>query len=67
MTAGPGTSPRSGASSEESARVRELERRIHELESQGESAFGRFGALDWLVCALFALALPAAIVAWFAR
>lgn len=39
-------------------RVRELERRIQELEAQDEAAFGHFTAWDWTVCTVFGLALP---------
>jgi hypothetical protein len=49
-----------------SARVLELERRIAELEALDESAFGAFTRLDWLACAVGALAVPAALLLWFA-
>ena len=49
------------------ARVAELHRRIEELEALGHAELGRFNALDWLVCLLGGLALPAAILLWFAR
>ncbi len=39
-------------------RVRELERRIEELEAHDEAAFGHFTAWGWTVCIAFALALP---------
>ena len=39
-------------------RVRELERRIQELEAHDEAAFGHFTAWDWIVCTVFGLALP---------
>ena len=39
-------------------RVRELERRIEELEAHDEAAFGHFTAWDWTLCAGFALVLP---------
>ena len=39
-------------------RVRELERRIEELEAHDETAFGHFTAWDWTVCIVFGLALP---------
>jgi hypothetical protein len=48
------------------ARALELLRRIDELEDQDDSAFGAFGARDWIVCVLGALLLPAAILLWFA-
>jgi hypothetical protein len=38
--------------------VRELERRIQELEDHDEAAFGHFTAWDWTLCAVFAIALP---------
>jgi hypothetical protein len=39
-------------------RGRELERRIEELETRDEAAFGHFTAWDWTVCTVFALAVP---------
>ena len=48
-------------------RVAELERRIAELSSQDEAAFGRFSGADWLLCAALGLAVPAAALWWFAR
>jgi hypothetical protein len=62
----PREAPPSYESSEARARAEELMRRIEELESLDDSAFGAFGAGDWLVCMLAALALPAAILLWFA-
>ena len=43
-------------------RVRELERRIEELEAHDEAAFGHFSAWDWIVCTTFALVLPILLV-----
>ena len=56
--------PRTGP--EQAERVAELERRIDELEALPESAFGEFTGWDWLVCSLFAVALPALALWWFA-
>ena len=47
-------------------RVRELERRIEELEAQDDAAFGQFTAWDWTVCTLFGLALPLLMIWWWA-
>jgi hypothetical protein len=49
------------------ARVADLERRIDELDSQDESAFGEFTLVDWVVCVVGALLLPGLAVIWFAR
>ena len=46
--------------------VAELERRIRELDRLPDSAFGRFTAWDWLLCLLFAVAVPHLILWWFA-
>jgi hypothetical protein len=51
---------------EDAARVAELERRIDELEGLDESAFGAFTAWDWLLCTVFAVALPGLALWWFA-
>jgi len=48
------------------SRVRELERRIEELEAQDEAAFGHFTAWDWTVCTVFGLALPLLAIWWWA-
>lgn len=48
-------------------RAEDLERRIAELESLDESAFGHFGVWDWLACVLAGLGLPIAALWWFAR
>ena len=42
----------------ESPRVRELVRRIEELEATDEAAFGHFSAMDWIVCTVFGFVLP---------
>ena len=47
-------------------RVRELERRIEELEAQDDAAFGQFTAWDWTVCTLFGLGLPLLMIWWWA-
>ncbi|MBW2295436.1 MAG: hypothetical protein JRG89_15115 [Deltaproteobacteria bacterium] len=47
-------------------RVRELERRIQELETLDEAAFGHFTAWDWTVCIVFGLALPLLGIWWWA-
>jgi len=47
-------------------RVRELERRIQELETVDEAAFGRFTAWDWTICIVFGLALPLLGIWWWA-
>ena len=44
------------------SRVRELERRIEELEAHDEAAFGRFTVWDWTVCIAFGLALPLLVI-----
>ena len=49
-----------------SPRVRELARRIDELEAHDEAAFGRFTAWDWTVCTVFGLALPLLAIWWWA-
>jgi len=52
---------------EANERVRELLRRIEEIETLGESAFGRFTRWDWIACVLLTLALPTAALLWFGR
>ena len=47
-------------------RVRELERRIEELESRDEAAFGHFTAWDWTLCTVFCVVLPLLAVWWWA-
>ena len=56
-----------GEALEARARVSELHRRIEELEALEHAELGRFTALDWLACVVGALALPAALLLWFAR
>ncbi len=46
--------------------VEELERRIGELEVQGDDAMGRFTGWDWLLCVLGAVVVPALAMWWFA-
>jgi hypothetical protein len=48
------------------ARQHELERRIAELETRDEAAFGRFTAVDWTLCIVFAVALPLLFIWWWA-
>jgi len=50
----------------DSARVHELERRIEELESADEAAFGHFTTWDWALCIVFSVAMPLLLVWWFA-
>jgi len=38
--------------------VLELERRINELETQNEAAFGHFTVWDWTGCVVWAVVLP---------
>ena len=47
--------------------VRELERRLLLLENAAESTFGRFTALDWVVCVIAFVVLPSLLVWWGAR
>lgn len=42
-------------------RVRELERRIEELETGDEVGFGHFTRWDWAVCVIGGVALPVLI------
>jgi hypothetical protein len=46
--------------------IEELERRIDELETLDEDAFGQFTTLDWVICVIGALALPYLALLWFA-
>jgi hypothetical protein len=46
-------------------RIEELRARIEQLESQGDEAFGRFGAWDWAACLLLGLVAPIAALLWF--
>jgi hypothetical protein len=45
---------------------RELQRRLELLEETDDAAFGRFTALDWVVCSLLFFVLPLLIVWWAA-
>lgn len=47
--------------------VADLERRIEELESLDDAAFGEFTRVDWVLCILGALVVPYAIYLWFGR
>ncbi len=47
-------------------RVREVERRIEELEAHDDAAFGRFTAWDWTVCTLFCVVFPLLMIWWWA-
>lgn len=47
-------------------RVRELRRRIEELEAADEATFGRFTVWDWVACVVGAVVLPLAAAWWFA-
>ena len=44
------------------SRVRELERRIEELEAQDEAALGHFTFWDWTACIVGTIAVPILIV-----
>ena len=60
---------RSPASSEASSRaflVEDLERRIEQLETLGDSELGNFTAWDWWICVLGSVVLPAIALWWFA-
>ncbi len=45
-------------------RVEDLRRRIEELEALDESVFGRFTALDWLLCVVGAVVAPLLALWW---
>ena len=47
-------------------REHELERRIEELETSDEAAFGHFTAWDWTLCIVFAVVMPLLLVWRFA-
>ncbi|HEU4401845.1 MAG TPA: hypothetical protein VFT43_07045 [Candidatus Polarisedimenticolia bacterium] len=44
--------------------VRELERRLHLLDGADETIFGRFTALDWVVCVAAFVVLPVLLFWW---
>jgi hypothetical protein len=44
----------------------ELERRIVELEGHEQRAFGTFTGVDWLLCFVFFVVLPAVAILWAA-
>lgn len=46
-------------------RVRELERRIEELEAQDEADFGHFTPWDWALCTVFCFVLPLLGFWWY--
>jgi hypothetical protein len=64
------TSPTGGASGQQQTSrdllVRELERRIDELEAADDDTVGRFSGWDWLLCVLGGLVGPALAMWWFA-
>ena len=49
------------------AQVAELHRRIRLLEAEDDADFGAFTAVDWLVCVLGALVIPALVLLWVGR
>lgn len=53
------------ATESDDPRVRELERRIEELEAQDEAAFGQFTRWDWTLCTVFCFVLPMLGFLWF--
>jgi len=44
----------------------ELERRIEEFERRDDREFGTFTGVDWFVCVLFFVVLPAVAILWAA-
>lgn len=44
----------------------ELERRIEEFEGLDDRAFGRFTGVDWVVCVVTSVVLPALAIWWAA-
>jgi hypothetical protein len=46
--------------------VADLERRIDELESLGDSQLGGFTGLDWFFCITGSVVIPAIALWWFA-
>ena len=46
--------------------VEELERRIVELERHDQRAFGIFTGVDWFLCVVFFVVLPALAILWAA-
>jgi len=55
-----------GDGSAERVIVDEVERRLMILDTTDEDAFGRFGALDWVVCIGGFVVLPLLLVWWAA-
>jgi hypothetical protein len=46
--------------------VADLERRIVEIESLDDSDIGAFTGLDWFICIVGSVILPAIAIWWFA-
>jgi hypothetical protein len=44
----------------------ELERRIAELENDDQRVFGSFTGVDWFLCVVFFVVLPALVILWAA-
>jgi hypothetical protein len=44
----------------------ELERRIEEFEGVDDRSFGSFTAIDWAMCVVFSVVLPALAIWWAA-
>jgi hypothetical protein len=42
----------------------ELERRIREFERRDGREFGTFGGVDWFLCVVFFVVLPAVVILW---
>ena len=65
MAAGGGTDIDVSNTEHGNPRVRELERRIEELESQDEAAFGQCTLWDWTLCTVFCFVLPLLGFWWY--
>ncbi len=46
--------------------VEDLEQRIESLEALDDSALGRFTTLDWVICVVGSVLIPAVLLWWFA-
>ncbi len=46
--------------------VEDLEKRIESLEALDDSALGSFTALDWVICVVGSVLIPALLLWWFA-
>ena len=46
--------------------VEDLEQRIESLEALDDSALGNFTTLDWVICVLGSVLIPALLLWWFA-